>query len=136
MPIRRSPNDARHPVHRVVAITRNRWSRSIGITGRNQSERLVAITRCAHHAVLGLDVADHGLDGSAAAHLAADGAGDAADLACDPDLEAVGVIVAAVAPVDVDAAHRDAGERLQLGDDGTERVAVIGITVQRSDCSP
>ena len=48
MPIRRSPNDARHPIHRVVAITRNRWSRSIGMTGRNQSERLVAIIRYAH----------------------------------------------------------------------------------------
>lgn len=47
MPIRRSPNDARHPIHRVVAITRNRWSRSIGMTGRNQSERLVAIIRYA-----------------------------------------------------------------------------------------
>jgi hypothetical protein len=64
-------------------------------------------------------------------YLAADGAGDAADLAGDPDLEAVGVIVAAVALVDVDAAHRDAGERLQIGDDRTERVAVIGIAVQR-----
>ena len=50
MPIRRSPNDARHPIHRVVAITRNRWSRSIGMTGRNQSERLVAIIRYAQPA--------------------------------------------------------------------------------------
>ncbi len=48
MPIRRSPNDARHPVHRLVAIPRNRWSRSIGTPGRDQSEWLVAITRCAH----------------------------------------------------------------------------------------
>ena len=47
MPIRRSPNDARHPVHRLVAIPRNRWSRSIGTPGRDQSEWLVAITRCA-----------------------------------------------------------------------------------------
>jgi integrase len=31
----------------LVAIPRNRWSRSIGTAGRNQSERLVAITRCA-----------------------------------------------------------------------------------------
>ena len=53
MPIRRSPNDARHPIHRVVAITRNRWSRSIGMTGRNQSERLVAIIRYAQAEVPG-----------------------------------------------------------------------------------
>ena len=48
MPIRGSPNGARHPVHRLVAIARNGWSRSIGTPGRNQSEQLVAITRCAH----------------------------------------------------------------------------------------
>ena len=47
MPIRGSPNGPRHPVHRLVAIARNGWSRSIGTPGRNQSEQLVAITRCA-----------------------------------------------------------------------------------------
>ena len=48
MPIRRSPNGARH-------IPSTGWSRSPGMggrdqserTGRNQSEQLVAITRCA-----------------------------------------------------------------------------------------
>ena len=48
MPIRRSPNDARHPgpqagrdpPDHVVAIPRNGWSRWIGISGRNQSEWL------------------------------------------------------------------------------------------------
>ena len=35
------------PVHSLVAINRNRWSRSIGIGGRNQSEPVVAISRCA-----------------------------------------------------------------------------------------
>jgi hypothetical protein len=44
-----------------------------------------------------LEVADDGLDGSAAAHLAADGFGDAPDLARDPDLEAVEIVVAAIA---------------------------------------
>ena len=47
MPIRRSPNGARHTRpqpgrHRpewVVAINRNAWSQSIGIGGRNQSVR-------------------------------------------------------------------------------------------------
>jgi hypothetical protein len=34
------------PVHSLVAIARNRWSRSIGTPGRNQSEQLVAITQC------------------------------------------------------------------------------------------
>jgi hypothetical protein len=35
------------PVHSLVAINRNRWSRSIGTPGRNQSEPVVAITRYA-----------------------------------------------------------------------------------------
>ena len=59
-----------------------------------------------------------------------DGAGDAADLAGDPDLEAVWVIVAAISLVDMGAADRDAGEPLQLDDDGAECVAGIGV-VQR-----
>src|SRR5260370_42555246 len=45
---------------------------------------VAALEVVAAHAVVVLDVADHGLDGGAAAHLAADGFGDAADLACDP----------------------------------------------------
>ena len=39
MPIRRSPNGPHHPPSQLVAITRNRWSQSIGTTGRNQSVR-------------------------------------------------------------------------------------------------
>jgi hypothetical protein len=47
MPIRRSPNDASHTRPQpgcdrpkwVVAINRNRWSQSIGISGRNQPVR-------------------------------------------------------------------------------------------------
>ena len=39
------------------------------------------------HAVLGLDVADDGLDGCAPLHLATDGSGDPADLARGPDPE-------------------------------------------------
>ena len=35
-------------VHRLVAIARNWWSRSIVTAGRNQSEWPVAIARCAH----------------------------------------------------------------------------------------
>ena len=37
-------------VHSLVAIARNRWSRSIGTPGRNQLEQVVAITRCAQAA--------------------------------------------------------------------------------------
>jgi hypothetical protein len=56
MPIRGLPNGARntHPQagrdrpEWVVAISRKRWSRSIVTGGRNQSERVVAIVRCAH----------------------------------------------------------------------------------------
>src|SRR5262245_43371582 len=56
MPIRRSPNGARHSpstgsrdhLEWVVAIRRNGWSPSVGMSGRDQSESLVAIIRCAH----------------------------------------------------------------------------------------
>ncbi len=56
MPIRRSPNGARHTRPQagrdrpewVVAINRNAWSQSIGTAGRDQSERPVAIARYAH----------------------------------------------------------------------------------------
>src|SRR5215470_1093393 len=41
------PTEPVTPVHSLVAINRNRWSRSIGMAGRNQSESVVAITRCA-----------------------------------------------------------------------------------------
>ena len=47
MPIRRSPNDARHPrpqagrdpPEQVVAINRNAWSQSIGMAGRDHPVR-------------------------------------------------------------------------------------------------
>ena len=75
-------------------------------------------------------MADHGLDGGATPHLAADGFGDTANLAADPDLEAVGIVVAAIALVAVDAARCDTCELFEIGDDGTERVACKGIAVQ------
>ena len=75
-------------------------------------------------------MADHGLDGGAAAHLAADGFGDPADLAADPDLEPIGIVVAAIALVGEDAADRNTCELFEIGDDGTERVAVIRVAVQ------
>src|SRR6476620_11218357 len=48
------------------------------------------------HAVLGLDVADDGLDSRTTLHLAPDGSRDAADLPRDPDPEPVREGVAAV----------------------------------------
>ena len=42
------------PVHSLVAIARNGWSRSIGTPGRNQSETVVAISRCAHEIEIGV----------------------------------------------------------------------------------
>ena len=47
MLIRGSPNGARHTIHTLVAIGRNRWSSSIGTSGRHQSESVVAMARCA-----------------------------------------------------------------------------------------
>ena len=85
----------------------------------------------AAHAVLGLEMADDRLDGSAAPHLAANRGGDPADLAGDPDPEPVRVIVAAIPLVDMDAAGLDASELLQIGNDGAEGMAVIGVSVQR-----
>ena len=39
--------------------------------------------------------------------------------------------MAAIALVAMDAAHRDTRGAFETGDDATERVAVIGVTVQR-----
>lgn len=79
--------------------------------------------------MLGLDVANDRLDRSAAAHLTADRDGNAAHLAADPDAGLLGVIVAAIAFVDVDATGLDPGQRLQLGDRWPQSVAVKGIAV-------
>src|ERR1700682_592441 len=102
--------------------------------GGQNSVDAVAVTALeivATHPVVVLEMADHGLDGGAAAHLAADGLGDPSDLAADPDLAPIGVVVAAIGLVAVDAAPRTTCELFEIGDDGTERVAVIGVTVQR-----
>src|SRR5262245_61101926 len=78
-----------------------------------------------------LEVADDGFDGGAPAHLAADGLGDTPDLAADPDLEPVRIVVAAIALVAVDAADRDTCKLFEIGDDGAESVAIIWVAVQR-----
>jgi hypothetical protein len=76
---------------------------------------VAALEVVAAHLVLGLDVADDGLDRGAATHLAADRGGDATHLGADPDAELLQVIVPAGAFVDMDAAGLDPGQRLQLG---------------------
>jgi hypothetical protein len=78
-----------------------------------------------------LEMADYGLDGSSASHLAANDFCDAADLAANPDPEPVGIVVAAIALVAVDAADRNTCELFEISDDGTERVAVVRIAMQR-----
>jgi hypothetical protein len=62
--------------------------------------------------------------GGATAHLATDGFGDPADLAADPDLEPVGMVVAAIALSTMDAAHGGTCELFEIGDDGTKRMAL------------
>ena len=76
-------------------------------------------------------MADHGLDGSSASHFAASYFCDAADLAANPDPEPVGIVVAAIALVAVDAADSNACELFEISDGGTECVTVVRIAVQR-----
>ena len=70
------------------------------------------------HAVFGLEVSDHRLDGGASAHFFCDCWGDAAHIAGDPDTKAIGTIVAPVTLGDVDAPRLDAGYRLHIIDGG------------------
>lgn len=61
------------------------------------------------HPVSVLDVSDDGFDSGPSLHFVLDGFGDAPNLPCDSDFEAVGIIVAAIAPVDMDTLDGDAG---------------------------
>lgn len=81
-------------------------------------------------AVLGLDVADDGLDSRATLHLVTDGSCDAADLTRDLNPEPMRVIVTAIPFVDVDTASLHAGELPDIGDHGTERVPIEEIATQ------
>src|SRR6201987_4941358 len=83
------------------------------------------------HPVVILEMADHRLGSAGPPHLAADDLGDPAGLAADPDLEPIGIVVAAIALVAMDAAHRSTCELFKVGDDGSEGVAVIRVAVQR-----
>src|SRR5213595_2306813 len=77
-----------------------------------------------------LGMADDWFDGGSPPHLAANGFGDAPNLAADPDAELLLVIMAAITLVDMDAAGLNAGLLLQLGDDRPQRVAVERVAVQ------
>ena len=85
----------------------------------------------AAHAVFGLEMADDGLDGGAALHLALDGGGGSADLTGDPDAELVRVVVATIALIDMDALDLDAGVLLGIGDGAFERMARTGCRAGR-----
>jgi hypothetical protein len=88
----------------------------------------------AMHPMVVLEMADHGLDSSSASHLAANGFCNAADLAANPAPEPVGIVVAAIALVAMDAAdsnNSNTCELFEINDDGTERVAVVRIAMQR-----
>lgn len=73
---------------------------------------------------------EDGLDGGATQHLAADGFSDPANVTPDPDLEPDGIVVAVITLAAVDAARCDTCKLFEIGNDGTERVAVTGIAVQ------
>lgn len=88
------------------------------------SVAVAALEVVAVHAVLGLEVVDDRLDGGAALHLAFDRGGGSADLAGDPDAKAVGMVVAAIALVNVDALGLDADEVGEIGDDRPQGVAI------------
>jgi hypothetical protein len=81
--------------------------------------------------VVDFDVADDRLDGGGALHVAADRDGDVADLAADPDAELVWMVVPAIALVNVDAARLYTRKPSRIRDNRSERVAVIGVAVQR-----
>jgi len=62
---------------------------------------VAALEVIATHAVLGFEMADDRLDRGTVLHLTADRTGHAAHVADDPDAAFVGVVVAAIAPVDM-----------------------------------
>ena len=87
----------------------------------------------AAHAVLGLEMADDGLDGGPAAQFALDRGRHASLLAGDEDPELVigRRVVAAIALVGEDALDGVADQRLHVRDHGCQRVTVIRVAGQR-----
>src|ERR687898_404814 len=122
------------PDHPACPLFGRSWGSS-GHTGSGKdgidAVAVSALEIVAAHPMAVLEVADHGLNGGAAAHLAEDGFGDMADLAADPDPEPVGIVVTAIALVAVDAADGDTCGLFEIGDDRAERVGVVRVAVQR-----
>ena len=89
----------------------------------------------AAHAVLGLEMADDGLDGGPPLELAFDLGRDAALLTCgkDPELIIGRRVVAAIASIGDGALESTADERLHGWDDGRKRVAIVRVAGQCSD---
>jgi hypothetical protein len=81
--------------------------------------------------MVGLDVTDDGFDRGSSLHLVFECGGGSADLAGDPDAVSVGVVMAAIAIVDMGAPELDADVVLDIGDGVGERVAVERAAVQR-----
>jgi hypothetical protein len=92
----------------------------------------------ANHPMLGLHVPHDGLHRSAPTHLAADRGRDAATrrtggpdrLSRYPDAELLGVVVAAIAFVAVNATGLDPGQRFQFRDNRPQSVTIEGVAVQ------
>ncbi len=118
---------------RVAAAShlKRRWKLKCGGEDGVDAVAVTALEIVAVQAVVGLDVADDRLDRGASFHLAFDRGGGSPDLAGDEDAEPVRVIVTAIALVDMDAPHINAGISLDVGDSGLQRMAVEGIAVKR-----
>ena len=86
---------------------------------------------------IGLHVADDGLDGGGPAQLASDGGRDAAFLAGDEDLSALGFhAVAAISAINIGAGDGNACDPLHLLDLAGQRVAVIRVARQMPRYGP
>jgi hypothetical protein len=86
------------PPRRVgaAAATITKWiAGSVVVSGGGENGvnavAISALEIVATHPMVGLEMADHGLDGSSASHLAANDFCDAADRAANPDPEPVGI---------------------------------------------
>jgi hypothetical protein len=75
-------------------------------------------------------IADHGLFGGTTAPLEADGLRNTPDLAADPDLEPVGMVVAAIALVAMDATDRDTCELFKIDDEPRGQPSALRRKIQ------
>ena len=75
----------------------------------------------------GLQMADHGFDGGAAAQLALDHSEDTALLARDEDTTGILRVVATVSLVDIGSLDRTAGQGLGIVDDVAQDMTIVRI---------